>query len=75
MKLLDAFKSYTSEEDAERLAELHNDSPENSAAIRHKCWDNYNQGVDKGVLLVGVASLATYGGVKLLEFISNRKNK
>lgn len=75
MKFIDAFKHYTTEEDAERLAELHEDSPENSTAIRHKCWDNYAQGMDKGVLVSGLCLLGSYGVVKGIEFIVNHIKK
>lgn len=75
MKFLEVFKSYSTEEDAKRIAELHEESPENSDAIRHLAWDQYSDGFDRGILWGGVALLGSWAMVKGLEFFGNRKKK
>ena len=77
MKILDmdAFKRNVTSEDCERLAEIHDNEPEYSEAVKHACWDSHNSGFDKGVMLSGAALLFTWGVVKCLEFFNNRKKR
>lgn len=75
MKFLDAFRHRSTEEDATRIAELHEESQENSDAIRHLAWDIYSDGFGRGILCGGVTLLGSWAVVKGLEFFGNRKKK